>query len=75
VRVELANAFDRAIKILNLDENQSKNPVADQLDDQSEKIIQPRRFDRKRRASKLAERMIQYDPRKKNATGRCGSRV
>ncbi len=53
------------MKNLNLDENQSKNSNADQSDNQSERIIQFKRFDRKRRASKFAERMILYNLRKR----------
>jgi hypothetical protein len=49
----------------NQSENQSKNQSENSSDDQSEEIIQFRRSDRKRRASKLAEGMIQYDSRKK----------
>jgi hypothetical protein len=58
-------AFDQVMENLNLGEDQPENPVADQSDDQPEEIIQPRRSDRERRAPKLAEGMIQYDPRKK----------
>ncbi len=53
------------LKNFHFDDNQSKNQSKNSFDDQSEKIIQLRRSDRKRRASKLAERMIQYDSRKK----------
>jgi hypothetical protein len=49
----------------NQPENQPEISQNDQPDDQPEEIIQPRRSDRERRASKLAEGMIQYDPRKK----------
>jgi hypothetical protein len=70
---ELINALDQMMKNLNLDaENHfeifSDNFSAD--DDQAdEKISQqsqgPRRSGRKRKASKLAEEIIQYDFRKK----------
>jgi hypothetical protein len=66
---ELVNAIDQMLKNFHLDdnqsENQSKNSSDDQHDDQPKEIIQPRRSGRKRRASKLAEGMIQYDHRKK----------
>jgi hypothetical protein len=71
--VESTNALDQMMKNLNLDaenhlENFSENFSAD--DDQAdEKIAQQsqrsRRSERERKAFKLAERIIQYDPRKK----------
>jgi hypothetical protein len=64
VRDELVNALDQMLKNFHLDDNQSKNQSKNSSDDQP-KEIQPRRSDRKRRASKLAEGMIQYDSRKK----------
>ncbi len=48
-----------------LENNQSKDSFDDQSEQQSQEIIQPRRSDRKRRASKLVEKMIQYDSQKK----------
>jgi hypothetical protein len=63
VKNEFVNALDQMLKSFPLDEeNQSKNSFNDQLE---EKIIQLKRLDRKRRASKLVEKMIQYDFRKK----------
>jgi hypothetical protein len=63
---EPVNALDQMLKNFHFDENQSKNQSKiSRNDDQSEEIIQLRRSDRKRRASKLAEEMIQYDLRKK----------
>jgi hypothetical protein len=70
------NALDQMMKNLNLDaENHPEIfpegfPADDDQDDQTdEKIPQqpqkPRRSGRERKASKLAERIIQYDPRKK----------
>ncbi len=47
-----------------LEDNQSENQSKNLPDDQPKKI-QPRRSDKKRRALKLVEEMIQYDPRKK----------
>jgi vacuolar-type H+-ATPase subunit I/STV1 len=72
---ELTNALDQMMKNLNLDaENhfeifsESFSADDDQLDQTNEKINQfqaSRRSGRKRKASKLAERIIQYDLRKK----------
>jgi hypothetical protein len=62
---EPVNALDQMLENFHLDDNQPKNQSKNSSDDQPEKIIQLRRSDRKRRASKLAEGMIQYDPRKK----------
>jgi hypothetical protein len=67
VRDELVNALDQMLENFHLDnqsENQSENQSKISQNDQSDKI-QLRQLDRKRRASKLAERMIQYDLRKK----------
>jgi hypothetical protein len=73
--VDFISALDQMMKNLNLDaknhlENFSENFSADDdQDDQTiEKIDQSqasRRSDRERKASKLAERIIQYDLRKK----------
>jgi hypothetical protein len=63
VRDELVNALNQILKNFHLDDNQSKISLND--DQVEEKIIQLRRFDKERRASKLIERMIQYDLRKK----------
>jgi hypothetical protein len=65
VRDELVNALDQMPEDFHFDENQSKNQSENSPDDQPEKIIQLRRSGKERRASKLAEGMIQYDPRKK----------
>ncbi len=66
---ELVNALDQLLKIFHLDEeteNQSKNSVDDQsYDDLNDQVIQLKRSDKEQCASKLAERMIQYDSRKK----------
>jgi hypothetical protein len=75
---DLTNALDQMMKNLNLDaENHleinhfeifSENFSADDQDNQTNEKIQPqvsRRSDRERKASKLAERIIQYDLRKK----------
>jgi ribosomal protein L35AE/L33A len=52
------------LKNFHLDEeNQPK--ISLNNDQPEEKIIQLRRSDRKRRAAKLAAKIIQYDPRKK----------
>jgi hypothetical protein len=72
--VDSTNALDQMMKNLNLDaENHpeifSKDFSADddQLDQTDEKIQSQasRRSDRERKTSKLAERIIQYDPHKK----------
>ncbi len=56
---ELVNALDQMLKIFHLhEENQSKNSFDDHDKNQSVKIIQLRRFDKKRRVSKLAEKII-----------------
>ncbi len=68
---DFINALNQMMKILNLDaenhpENFSENFSVD--DDQTNEKIQSqtsRRLDRERKASKLAERIIQYDLRKK----------
>jgi hypothetical protein len=69
---DLINVLDQMMKNLNLDaenhlENFSEDFSAD--DDQTDKkIVQSqasKRSERKRKASKLAERIIQYDSRKK----------
>jgi hypothetical protein len=65
VRDELVNALDQMLENFHFDDNQSENQSKNPSDDQSEEIIQLRRSDRERRASKLAEGMIQYDLRKK----------
>jgi hypothetical protein len=62
---EFVNALDQMLENFHLDDNQPKNQSKNPPDDQPEEIIQPRRSDRERRASKLAEGMIQYDLRKK----------
>jgi hypothetical protein len=76
---ELTNALDQMMKNLNLSQQNSfenhpeifpENFSADddQLDQTDEKIDQSqasRRSDRERKSSKLAEGIIQYDPRKK----------
>ncbi len=61
---ELVNALDQMLKNFHLDD-QSKNQSKNSSDDQLEEVIEFRRSDKERRASKLAEKMIQYDPRKK----------
>ncbi len=53
------------LKNLHLDDNQSKNQLKISLDDDQPEKIQLRLSERKRRASKLVEKMIQYNPRKK----------
>jgi hypothetical protein len=69
VKNEFVNVLDQMLENFHLNdqsENQSKNQSKiPQSDDQSEEITQPRRLNRERRASKLAEGMIQYDLRKK----------
>jgi hypothetical protein len=65
MRDELVYALDQMLENFHFDDNQSKNESENPSDDQSAEIIQLRRSDRERRASKLAEVMIQYDPRKK----------
>jgi hypothetical protein len=69
---DLINALDQMMKNLNLDaENHPENFPEDfpADDDQTdEKIVQSqasRRSERERKTSKLAEKLIQYDPRKK----------
>jgi hypothetical protein len=62
---ESVNALDQMLENFHLDDNQSENQSENPSDDQPEEIIQLRRSGRERRASKLAEGMIQYDPRKK----------
>jgi CRISPR/Cas system CSM-associated protein Csm2 small subunit len=64
---ELVNTLDQMLKKFYLDDNQSENQSKISLNDDQleEKIIQLRRSGRERRASKLAEEMIQYDLRKK----------
>jgi hypothetical protein len=64
MRDEFVNALDQMLKNFHLDNNQSKNQSKNSSYNQSEKI-QLRQSDRKRRVSKLAEKMIQYDSRKK----------
>jgi hypothetical protein len=67
------NALDQMMKNLNLDAENHPEIFPDDFpadDDQTdEKIPQqpqtPRRSDRERKTSKLAEKIIQYDPRKK----------
>ncbi len=63
MRDELVNALDQMLENSHLDDQSENQPKISQ-NDQSEEI-QPRRSDRKRRASELAERMIQYESRKK----------
>jgi DNA-binding protein H-NS len=54
------------LKNFHLDDQQENQSKISLNDDQfEEKIIQLRRSDKERRASKLAEEMIQYDLRKK----------
>jgi hypothetical protein len=71
---DLTNALDQMMKNLNLDAENHFEIFSDDFladDDQDDQTVEKiqsqasRQSDRERKASKFAERMIQYDPRKK----------
>jgi hypothetical protein len=67
---DLTNAVDQMMKNLNLDAENHPEIFSENFsaDDQTDEKIQPqasKRSDRERKSSKLAERIIQYDHRKK----------